>query len=181
MAGISVNLLPAEVRVLEKNLKKRSKLFRISAGVVLFMIILTAGIFIFRIIQGQLLTRTNQDLQSAQSQVASLKKQEGLAVYLKLRLSSIEGLKGQPSAQSQAYNLVAALIPSNMNILLLSVDKVKSVELSTQSPDSATLGKFFDNLVNPQVNQGKISKVQVDDLNKNGSSGYKVDLTITLQ
>lgn len=180
MPSITINLLPGEVKVLEKDLRKRSFLFKISIGILVGMIGFTSLILVLRLFQNRSVEHLNQQLQASQVKVAAYKNQEGLLVYLKQRLDTIRSLNQQGSTPVQPYNLVTALVPSSMDILLLNIDKPNTVIISTEAVDTGTIEQYFNNLLSTRTNQGKVSKIQIDSLSKGLGSMYKIDLTLTL-
>ena len=178
MDKISINLLPSEVLVLKKDKDRQTVILRLSVGILVLVIILTAVVFSLRIFQNKKLSDAAEQLNSYQSQIEGYKEQESLVTYLKQRLAVISPLLSQDSKQAQSYNLISALAPSDINITSLSIDKSGNMILSAVSSNTDSIKTFFDNLTDVNINQGKISAVRLENFGKNSDNLYHLDLTI---
>lgn len=179
MGKISINLLPGEIALLEKDKKKRSTLIKIGTSIVVGMIVLTSLVLSIRIIQNRTVDQATLDFKNSQNKVLALKDREAVVSVLKTRLTNIKNLTQQTSKQAQSYNLITALVPQSMDILTLTLSKTGTIELSTETNDVEVMSQFFNTLVDPQSTQGKISSVKIDSLSKAANSLYRMDLTIT--
>ena len=175
---ISINLLPKEVLVLEKD-KNRQKFFmRLAVGVLLVMIILTSFVFSLRIYQNQKFNQAAEELGTLQKNVESFREEESLAVYLKQRISSINTIVTGDSPQAKGYNLITQLVPSSIVIVSLNFDNNGAIILSAIAPDAQSAKDFFDKLVDPVANQGTVASAHLDSLSQGADSTYRMDVTI---
>lgn len=180
MAGIkiSINLLPKEVLVLEKDKNRQKFLMRLAVGVLIIMIILTSFVFSIRIYQNQRFNQTASELTALQNNVASLKEEESLAVYLRQRVNSIEGILKDDSPQARGYSLITKLTPPSLVIVSLNFDNNGSIILSAIAPNAQSAKDFFDKLVDPAVNQGTVASAHLDSFSRGIGSSYRLDITI---
>jgi Tfp pilus assembly protein PilN len=179
MDKISINLLPSSVLVKEKEQSRKSFLLRISVAFLVVIILIAGATLFVRINQKSQLSGANQDLIQAHKKVDSLKSQESTIVYLKQRLDSIATLKNQESKPVQAYNLMNKLTPIGVDVSSFTIDKSNKIIISAESQDNKTLKSFFDNLTDPVKNQGKVTKVRIDDLSQSKEGGFRLDVSIS--
>lgn len=179
MNKISINLLPQEIVLTEKDQIRQRKFTAFSILALIIMVVIIAAIFSIRLVQKAQLSSAAQKLNDSRQKVLSYQDTEGLVNFLKQRLSVIGGLVTQESKQATSYNLVTALTPPGINLLALSVNKDGKIIVSAQSSDIGTLDLFFSNLTDPSKNQSKVKKINIDSLTK-GVDSYRVDLTITI-
>ncbi len=180
MAGvkISINLLPKEVLVLEKDKNRQKFLMRLAIGVLMVIIILTSFVFSIRIYQNQKSNQTISDLGTMQKDVETLKEEESLAVYLKQRLNSITSIVNSESPQAKGYNLITQLVPPSVVIVSLNFDNNGSIVLSAIAPSAQAAKDFFDKLVDPVANQGTVVGAHLDSLSEGADNTYRMDVTI---
>lgn len=178
MSAISINLLPEELANKDKFETKKSRVIRLSIGVLLVMILISSTTLLVRILQNRSLQVANQQLDSDRAKVASLKDKEGLVFYLKQRLDAINTLSNQESPQAKSFNLITNLAPVGLKISSLSIDKNGGVTLSVTSPTTDDLNSFFNNLTDPEENQGRIAKVTIDSFSRVSGGQYRADLTV---
>ncbi len=180
MDKISINLLPFEVTALEKTSAKKLQIFKLSFGLLVVMILITVSILILRLFQSRTISVVNTQLVTSEQKVNNLKDQESQLVLLKDRLSSISTLSQKDFKTTDGFNLISSITPSNISLSAVSLDKSGTIVLSAEAPDLITLKTFFDNLTIPAINQGKIGKISIDNLNNFSSGKYRVNLTINL-
>lgn len=182
MDKITINLLPKEIVTQELDKAKKNLLTKIAVILLVVLIVATSAILAARIFQKQNLDSLNNQLAGLKSKISALKDQEELTFYLKQRLTTINRLKSdQDQKATQSYNLITALTPATAKISRLSLDKNNNIILTVEIPDVYVMQVFFENLISPKINQGKISKVRADSLSKTPSDTYRADLTIFTQ
>ena len=179
MDKFTINLLPGEVLLQEKDRSKRSFLLKISVAFLLVVIMIAGATFLMRVTQKQQLEAANQNLDSAKAKVQSYSDRESLLVYLKQRLDNIQNLQGQQSKPVQSYYLMQALLPAGVSVSAFTLDKGNRIVISAQSSNVDSVKQFFDNLTDPTTNQKKITKVNIDSLSRTGDGSFRMDLTIT--
>lgn len=178
MEKILINLLPHEFTIAQVQQSKFRKIQIIGWGVVLILLLLSAGSFGYRIIQLQDLVKTETDLTAATQIVKGLQKKEVAINVLKSRVSSINDLTNIPSKQRVLYNLVEKLVPSQVTINTLTVDRSGNLVMAITLPDSETLEALTTSLLNKEKNEDKISQIVIDGLNRTREGNYRTNLTI---
>src|SRR3989339_1919279 len=96
---ISINLLPQEVLLAEKDVAKRTLVKKISILVLVLTSLLTAATSGVNIYQKSQLNQLQDQMDQSQQQISALKVKEGLLVSLKQRLGFISNLLSAPSKQ----------------------------------------------------------------------------------
>lgn len=181
MAKISINLLPPEV-VAEQ--LKRTKFYKIqSAGIaiILLMTFLTSLTVAFRILQSRNIVAAQSKLDESSKQVSAYKSTEASLFILKNRLTVIDQYLGVPSEQSAIYRLIDKLIPSSVAVNSLTINKTGDVIVLSSVPDSVALDNLVNNLTSKESNEGKISQVSIDSLNRGRDGMYRVSLKLKVQ
>lgn len=179
MDRININLLPPELKEIKKREKKRSLIIRLSIGMLVLMVIATTILLISVVLQNRKISLANQKLGTTKNEVNNYKKQEAVAVVLKSQLDTISTLFSKEFPQAQAFNLVNALTPAQIRVYSFSINKSNKIVLQGETQNTSSLETFFNNLIDPKFNEGKISKVVVDSLNRNREGKIRFDLTIT--
>lgn len=168
---ISINLLPPET--INKELK-RAKFYKIQAiGVTIVMVMvflasLTVGL---RILQSRSINAIQTTLASEEQKVTDLKDIQGNLFVLKDRLKIIDQYLGTTSPQSSMYKLLEKLIPPSVAISGVNVNHTGEVIFSVLTADSSILDTLVSNLTDKETNEGRITQVSIDSLNR-GRDGY---------
>lgn len=180
MANILINLLPAELKQIEKEKTRRSKVVK---SVVVFMIIVvtaTAGVFVQSITKKNEQQQASQEIITAEQKVSSLNEQEGVLTVLKKRLEAIKTLTTADTALINTYKLMFTLTPSNVSMKSLKVDSPTQVNITGDSSNAQAFENFLDNLTNSEKHNNKIAKVIIDNLTRSPQGAYTFDLTLNL-
>lgn len=179
MDRININLLPPELKESKKREKRRSLVTGLSIGLLVLMVLITGALLVVVVLQNRRITEANKNLENTKIEVNSYKQQEAIAVVLKSQLSTIDSLIKHEFPQAQAFNLINALTPEGIRIFSFSINKANKIVLQGETSDTFALETFFNNLIDPKFNEGKISKVVIDSLNRDRDSKIRFDLSIT--
>lgn len=175
---ISINLLPPEVLTQEL---KRTKFYRIQTigiVVILMMVFLASLTLALRILQSHNITVVRANLDQIQQKVEGLKSTQASLFVLKDRLKIIDQYWGVSSKQSSMYMLVDKLVPSSVVINSITIDKAGQAVFLAVVPDSTTLDTLITNLTTKDNNEGQISQVSIDSLNRGKDGLYRVSFKV---
>jgi Tfp pilus assembly protein PilN len=165
MDRISINLLPLDLKENKKNLKQKRLINTISIGILTSLVIVSGVLVVLSILQNNQLNSEKNQLTNLENTVSSLKEKEAAVIILKKRISDISQIRNQKYPQADSFKLTTSLLPENVSIQGLSTD-------------AASLQKFFDNLTDPKINEGKITKTVITNLNRGSSPQLGFDLEI---
>ena len=178
MAHISINLLPIEFTQEEV---KRAKFYKVQAvcvAIILMMVFLASLTVALRILQSHNISQIKTQFTQAEQKVSNLKNRETSLVILKNRLTVINQYLGTPSKQVAVYNLIDKLLPPAVSINSFLVDKSGDVSLVGVVPDSLTIDSLIDSLTNKEKNEGKVSGVSIESLNRGRDGIYRISLKV---
>ncbi len=178
MEKITINLLPPEVNLAQKQGQKFYKIRVLSIAVMVILTFLSSTVFALRILQSQNLTLAREKFEQAQGKVSELKDQEAKLQVLKSRVTNIRQIKSNPSKQSQLFNLISAIIPPSIIVNSFGADRAGNVNLSAITADYLSLDLFLRDLVDPQINEGKIGAVDIENLSRGRDGVYRTNLKI---
>lgn len=178
MSKITINLLPPEVTAQEKKKAKFYKVQTAGIAVTLTMVFLTSLIIALRILQSRNIAMAQADLNQAQERISGLKSAQASLFLLKDRLAVINQYWGVSSKQSAMYSLIDKLIPPSVVINTITIDKSGEAIFSALAPDSDTLDVLIMNLTTKENNEGKISQVSIDSLNRGRDGLYRVSFKV---
>lgn len=178
MDRLSINLLPPELKLNKKKQHKKNLIIRISVGILMLMILITSGLLSVSIYQKSQLEVESTALEKLKSQLGSYREQEVIAFLLRNRLSGITQAENKQFPQTQAFNLLTGITPLDVSIYAFKVDRSDKVNIQGQTNNTQALGELFINLTDPKVNVGKVSKVNLNSLNKSGADLYRFDLNV---
>lgn len=178
MANISINLLPIEFKQEEFKRTKFYKVQTIGVAIILVMTFLASLTVALRIIQSQKISQTKSRLSQAEEKVSNLKTVQASLVLLKDRLTAIDQYLGFPSQQTQMHQLVSELLPANANVSSISVDSGGEAIILVTVSDSSSLEFLINNLTSRDKNQGKISQVSLENINRGRDGVYRINLKI---
>lgn len=179
MDRISINLLPVGLKESKQLLKKKKLINLISISVLGILVVITGVLVVLSVIQNRQVSSETAELSSFESTISSLKEREAAAVILKKRLGAVSTIIKQKYPQTDSFLLVTSLLPEQVSMQVFTTDQANMVSLQGNSPDAASLQKFFDNLTDPKINEGKITQTEINNLNRGTSPQLGFDLKIT--
>lgn len=178
MVKISINLLPPEI--LEQQLKK-AKFYKIQAAgivVVLTLVFLTSLTVALGILQSRNISTASAQATQAEQKVTNLKNTQAALLLLDDRLKAINEYWGASSKQSSMYKLITKLVPASIAVTAITIDRSSEAVFSVAAPDSISLDDFIVKLTAKEDNEGKISQVALDSLNRGRDGLYRVSFTV---
>lgn len=175
--SISINLLPREILEENKRTTQKPWLNRASIALIALSIVVTVGVFVFRLTQGLNINSTKQTVQELETKIGSLKEKEGLVTVLKTRLEKINTLSSQDSIHTQSFLTVVALMPPQVTLTSLNVAKGDRVTITGETNSTTLLESFFNNLLNEP---GKVSAVKLESLSRTQKGSLRFDINFTL-
>lgn len=178
MAGISINLLPAQFKIDQKAQRKFQLVQTISIIVLLLLIFISSVSIAIRILQSKDLEVLKQEVKVSQDRVSSLKDKEASVFVLKNRLNMIGEITKAPSKNnSLIYNTILSLIPPNVSISSISLDRSGTVVTSTITPDLKTLELMIESMTSKSSFE-IISKIDFESLSRGRDGTYRANLKI---
>lgn len=181
MDKLKINLIPPEIKEKAKKAAKRSLLIRISIGLLGLLILFTSlilGVIIFQNATVQALTA---EIETEKNNVGALKDKEAVVFFLKNRIDTINKFSDEHYKQGEVYELISSLIPQGVNVTSIQVDKSDKVSLSGETTATSYLDVFFNNITDPNTNEGKIISASVESLNKAQSGILRFSLVINMK
>lgn len=181
MDKLRINLIPPEIKERAKRDLKRAMISRISVGLLGILILLTSVILAIVIFQGARLSALNSEIQQHKSKIESLKDKEAVMHLLKNRIDTINQFTQNKYKQGEVFDLMTSLFPSGINLSSMRIDKGSKVTVTGDTVSTASLQNLFDNFTDPKINEGKVTGVTVESLNKNPKGDIRFDLGVTLK
>lgn len=175
---IIVNLLPSEILMERKQSYKILLINKISIAALLVLIFFASATFGLRIYQGMEFKNVQDNLVYAEGKVASLQDKEGQLLTLKQRLEQIQKLLEGDNKRKGIFNLLIFLVPSEIQISEMSVDKNGEANISLTSSQISSITTLFSNLSSKEKNGGLISKVELQGLSLGRDGVYRFALRI---
>ncbi len=175
---LKINLLPAEFLAAQKEAQKFRKVQLLSISLLVLLVFLSSLAIGLRVFQTQRVSAAQSELDDNSSKVSAQKQKEAQLSILKGRLSSLRKLIANPSKQLETFNIVNTLLPAQVVVNSISVDSSGNITLSLITADISVLQNFIDKLISKEVNEGKISKIEISSLVRSREAVYKVDLKI---
>ena len=178
MAKISINLLPVEFKI--EQLKK-AKFYKIQTfGVITFMFVvfLSSLTIALRILQSSKISQIRTKVSASEQKITDLKNVQAALLLLKNRITVIDQYLGNPSKQVQMYKYMVDSLPSFIVLNSITVDKEGSVTLVAVSSDISSVDSWISSLTTKEKNQGQISKVSLESLNKGRDGVYRMNIKI---
>lgn len=173
MANISVNLLPPEFIAEDLKKAKFYKIQIIGVAVILGMCFLTSLTVALRILQGNNIRQVQAKVEDSQQRISDLKNTQASLVLLKDRLAAVGSYLGVSSKQTSIYQLLDKLIPADVSINAITIDKSSEVIVVATVADSQSLDDLVENL-----NDDRISQVSIDNLNRGRDGVYRISFKI---
>jgi Tfp pilus assembly protein PilN len=181
MDRISINLLPIDLKENKKLLYKKKLINLISTGILLALILITGTLVILALIQNRQLNSSQNQIGQLENSISSLKEKEASVVILKKRLNSVTQILNKKYPQTDAYLLVSSLLPNNVAFQSFVSEQANNVTIQGKAADAASLQTFFDNLTDPKINEGKVTKTVISNLNRGSSPELNFDLEISVK
>lgn len=175
---ISINLLPQEFLYEEVKKGKFYKVQTVGIFVVLFMVLLTVVTISLRILQSNRLKNLQLQTSEAEAKVSSFSSKQASLILLKNRLDAINKYLGSPSKQAEMYDLVSSLLPPALTVSAVSVEPDGTVLISALASDSDVLERLFTDLLDKEKNEGKISKVSIEALNRGRDGIFRLSFKV---
>lgn len=180
MTKVSINLLPVELREETKKLEKRKRLTKVSIFALVFMVLITSGVLSYRFYQSLENTKIKSQIDQAHEEIGGLRRQEELLFVLKTRLNKITTLASSESMQTLGFNLITTLTPPGVKVASFSVDRKARISLSGETDTVFSLNQFFESLLDPKKNEGRINSVRVESLSQAQGGKIRFDIILTL-
>ena len=178
MARIAINLLPAEFTVEKLKKAKFHKIQAVGVIIILTMIFLTVLTMTLRFLQSNNIAEVQARLNTSEEKVTNLKETQASLVLLKDRLAIINQYLGVPSQQATMYQFIDKLVPASAVVNAITIGKNGEAELLVLVSDFVILDNLVNNLTLEQKNEGRISQVSIDSLNRGRDGVYRVGLKI---
>lgn len=175
---ISINLLPAEFLAEETKKGKFYKVQKVGIALVLFTVFISMLTFSLRIFQSNSIKSAQITTANAEGKVTALSSRQAQLSLLKNRLEKINLHLGISSKQVEMYNLLDSLIPPEITIGTISVGREGNVLVSAVTSDFNSIDAMFSNLLNKEKNEGKISKVLVENISRGRDGTYRFSFTV---
>lgn len=176
---ISINLLPEDVKIQEIETLRKNNLNLIGVFIIIVFIIITSILLVLRALQSTQLGKIDNDLNNSNSTIITLQEKQNLLTSLKSRIASITTISKQESKQTTGFNLITEIKPKPVSLQFLALDKVGAIALSADSTQIDSIAELFDKLTDPNSNENRVAKVDLDSLNRGGLEKYRFDLKIT--
>lgn len=178
MAKVSINLLPPEI--INKELKKTNfyKIELVGIVVILIFILLAFLTVALRFLQDRKIKQVQAKISQTKQRISDLKETQATLFLLKNKLTVIDKYFGIPSNQSLMYKLVDNLVPPDVAMNTIIVNKAGEVSLLALVPDALSLDNFIDNLTMKEKNEEKIKQVGIESLNRGRDQLYRINFTI---
>lgn len=178
MQKISINLLPVEFSVIQEREKRFYKVQAISIAVLLLLIFLASTTVALGYLQSKQVKQAQSDLSSAENLVSGLKDKESSLMALKNRINNIQQIQKDPSKQRTMYNLIDSLIPSNITVNSISIDKGGDVLISAVFRNISLFDDFVENLVSKEKNEGRITTVGIENLSRARDGQFRASFKV---
>lgn len=180
MPKVSINLLPVELRDETKKQEKRKALTKISIFALVLMVLITSGVLSYRFYQSLENSKIKSQIEQAHDEIGSLRRQEELLFVLKTRLNKITTLAASETMQTLGFNLITTLTPPGVKVASFSVDRKANISLSGETDTVFSLNQFFESLLDPKKNEGRIDSVRVESLSQAQNGRIRFDVILTL-
>lgn len=178
---ISINLLPTEVIKTKERTVRSSTAKLISLMVIIGIASIALLIFIVNLIQKTRLQSAESTMKQRETEVTNLKEVEDLAYSLKNRLENLDSLLSNPDQNVAKINTMFSLLQEKVKLLQLSIDEKGKVLLLADVPDVETLDLFFQALLNPELNDNRISQVKLENLNLSNEGTLQFTVSVNIR
>lgn len=178
MNKISINLLPQAVLQERIQSTKFSLVNKISIGILIAIILLTATILLLRINQNQESNQVNNEVKIAEDKIISLHDKEAVVFALKNRLDAISSKLGSDEKVKSMFNLIVYLTPPDVVLYDATVDKKGTITASFTSSSLTSINKLFSTLSNKETNFNLISSIDLSGISLGKDSIFRFSLRI---
>lgn len=178
MAKLSINLLPKEFTQEQVKRAKFYKVQLLGVAVILLMTFLASVTVALRILQSHHMGLLEAKLAEEEGRINNLKDRQASLLIIKNRLVTIDKYLGSNSNQADIYKLIDDLLPSQVSVTSLSVDRLGQVLLSAVVSDAQSVDDFISDLVDKEKNQQKVTQVSIDSLNRGRDGFYRLGIRI---
>lgn len=179
MDRISINLLPLDLKENKQLLHKKKLVNTISIGFLSLLIALSTALIVISVIQKKQLDSESDSLNKVEATLNSFKEKEAAVIILKKRLAVVSEIINQKYPQTDSFLLINSLLPPETNMQTFSIKQENIVNLQGISDNASSLQQFFDNLTDPKINEGKVTKTVISNLNRGSNPKLGFDLEIT--
>lgn len=176
MEKITINLLPSEVFVRQKEKLQFNLIQKISIAILLTLMFLTSLAVTFRILQKQNVSSVQAQTDNLAALVAQGRDKEATLLLLKNKLDTIVKIQADPSKSYEIYSLVANNLPSSVTVTSLSVDKA-NVEMSITAPSAESLEELVSVLTEGEIAEN-FSKIEMESLSRAKDGSLRTNLQI---
>lgn len=180
MDKIKINLLPPEIKEKAKKEAKQSLINKTSIALLGVLILITSSILAIVIFQGTSVNLLSSDIEKEKSRIQGKKDAEAVIRLLKNRIDTINQFATKRYKQREIFDLITSSPPQGVVLNTVHVDKSTKIVIAGQTGTTALLQKFFNNLTDPKVNEGKIASVTVESLNRNQLGKINFELSVHL-
>jgi Tfp pilus assembly protein PilN len=180
MDKLKINLIPPEIKERAKKDAKRGLINKISIAFLGLLILVTAGILGTVVFQKGALNQVNAQIEQEKGKINSKRDTEAVLKLLKNRVDTINQFTENRYKQGEVFDLITGLFPPDVTLETLQINKTAKISVSGQTSSTQSLQQFFNNLTDPKTNEGKITSVKVENLNKNQQGGIRFDLIVNL-
>lgn len=176
MEKIAINLLPPEYKAAEAKAAKFYKVQVISVAAVMLVVFLASLALALRILQNQNIKAAQANLTDQEQKVSQLKGRQASLFVLKNRLSAINHY-ATTSIQAQTYRLLDKLLPPQIVINSLAVDRQGIAFIVAVVQDPLRLDTLISNLISKEA-EGQVSEVSIESLNRGRDGIYRISFKV---
>lgn len=180
MPKITINLLPDELKILEKEKTRKALITKIIIIIIITVIIVALITFVQSLLKKNEVVSIERDLSTAQQRVSALNAQEGYLSLLKGRLSSIKTISDIDSQVVSNYHFIFSLVPQDVTLKTIKVGKEASILLGGTANTGSAFNTFLENLTYSDKHQDKIAKINLQNLIKS-QDVLSFEITVTLR
>lgn len=177
MEKIAINLLPPEYKAAEVKTAKFYKVQAISVAAVLVVVFLASLSLALRILQNQNIKVAQANLTDQEEKVSQLKGRQASLFVLKNRLTSISEYLATTSVQAQTYRLLNKLLPPQIAINSLAVDRSGIALIVAVAQDPLSLDTLVSNLISKEA-EGQFGEVSIESLNRGKDGIFRLSFKV---
>ncbi len=175
-----INLLPPETLIASRESDKVKLVNRLTFACFITLLFFTSVTLTMRFLQNLEYGKSNNNLVLAQEKFSELKEKEGYLYLLKQRLVNIQKL-GADSQKTAILNTVMSLVPPDIALAVISVDKAGNVSLTATTSSLVSFNNFLESLNNKEKNSNLISKLDLESMSVGKDEVVRFSLKIIRQ
>ncbi len=175
---MSLNLLPKSHLEDQKKLSFVYLINKISIGLLILLVFLTAGMLVMRILQKLEFEKSADIVKLAEAKVNSLQTKEASLVLLKQKLDTINQLSTVDAKRKAIFSLIIFLSSSDISFTDINIGRDGSAVISAASSSLVSIDQLINNLSSKEKNAGVINKVVLDGLSLGKDSIYRFSLKV---